>query len=41
MLKCPNITLVPLLPKCPELNPIENVWQFMRGNWLSDRISDT
>ena len=22
-----NITLVPLPPKCPELNPIENVWQ--------------
>jgi hypothetical protein len=22
----PNITLVPLPPKCPELNPIENVW---------------
>jgi hypothetical protein len=26
----PNITLVPLLPKCPELNPVENVWQFIR-----------
>jgi hypothetical protein len=23
----PNITLVPLPPQCPELNPIENVWQ--------------
>ena len=34
----PNITLVPLPPKCPELNPIENVWQYMRANWLSDRI---
>ena len=22
----PNITLVPLPPKCPELNAIENVW---------------
>ena len=32
----PNITLVPLPPKCPELNPIENVWQFMRNNWLSN-----
>jgi hypothetical protein len=20
----PNVTLVPLLPKCPELNPVEN-----------------
>ncbi len=34
----PNITLVPLPAKCPELNPIENVWQYMRANWLSDRI---
>ena len=33
----PNITLVPLPPKCPELNPAENVWQFMRDNWLSNR----
>jgi transposase len=23
----PNITLVPLPPKCPELNPTENIWQ--------------
>ena len=37
----PNITLVPLPPKCPELNPIENVWQYMRANWLSDRIFET
>ena len=29
----PNITLVALPPKCPELNPVENVWQFMRDNW--------
>jgi transposase len=35
-----DITLVPLPPKCPELNPIENVWQYMRANWLSDRIFD-
>ena len=34
----PNITLMPLPPKCPELNPVENVWQFMRDNWLSNRI---
>jgi transposase len=25
-----NISIVPLPPKCPELNPQENVWQFMR-----------
>jgi len=33
-----NITIVPLPPKCPELNPQENVWEFMRDNWLSNRI---
>ena len=33
-----NITLLPLPPKCPELNPAENVWQFIRDNWLSNRI---
>ena len=33
-----NITLLSLPPKCPELNPVENVWQFMRDNWLSNRI---
>ena len=33
-----NITLIPLPPKCPELNPVENVWQFMRDNWLSNRV---
>lgn len=33
-----NITILPLPPKCPELNPAENVWQFMRDNWLSNRI---
>ena len=34
----PYITLVPLPSKCPELNPQENVWQFMRDNWLSNRV---
>ncbi|RYM05610.1 IS630 family transposase, partial [Sphingobium cupriresistens] len=34
----PNITLMPLPPRCPELNPVENVWQFMRDNWLSNRV---
>ena len=33
-----NITLLPLPPKCPELNPVEDVWQFRRDNWLSNRI---
>ena len=33
-----NITLLPLPPKAPELNPVENVWQFMRENRLSNRV---
>ena len=33
-----NITLMPLPPRSPELNPVENIWQFMRDNWLSNRI---
>ena len=38
-LKLPsNISLLPLPPKSPELNPTENVWQYMRDNWLSNRV---
>ena len=33
-----NISIVLLPPKSPELNPTENVWQFMRDNWLSNRV---
>lgn len=33
-----NITLLPLPTKSPELNPVENIWQYMRDNWLSNRI---
>lgn len=33
-----NITLLQLPPKAPELNPVENVWQFLRNNWLSNRV---
>jgi transposase len=31
------ITLVPLPPKSPELNPVENIWQFLRDKWLPTR----
>jgi len=34
----PNITIIAMPPKSPELNPVENVWQFMRDNWLSNRV---
>ena len=33
-----NITLLSLPARAPELNPVENIWQFMRDNWLSDRV---
>ncbi len=33
-----NITLLPLPPRAPELNPVENIWQFLRDNWLSNRV---
>jgi transposase len=33
-----NITLLPLPAKCPELNPVENVWQYLRQNWLSNTV---
>ena len=36
-----NITIIPLPPKCPELNPQEYVWQFIRDNWLSNRVFDS
>jgi putative transposase len=33
-----NVTLLPLPPRSPELNPVENVWQYLRENWLSNRV---
>lgn len=33
-----NITIVLLPAKSPELNPVENTWQFVRQNWLSNRV---
>jgi transposase len=36
-----NLTLLPLPPYSPELNPVENVWQYLRANWLSNRIFET
>ena len=39
VLKVPsNISLMPLPPRAPELNGQENIWQFMRQNWLSNRV---
>jgi len=36
-----NITILPLPPRAPELNPTENLWQFMRDNWLSNSSSNS
>jgi hypothetical protein len=30
-----NVSLLPLPPYAPELNPVENVWQYLRQNDLS------
>ena len=26
--------------RAPELNPVENIWQYIRSNWLSNRVFD-
>ena len=33
-----NISLLHLPPYSPELNPVENIWQYLRQNYLSNRI---
>ena len=33
-----NLTLLPLPPKSPEVNPVENVWEHLRQNQLSLRV---
>ena len=38
-LKVPaNITLVPLPPASPEFNAQENIWQYLRQTYLSNRV---
>ena len=36
-----NITLMRLPAYSPELNPIENVWEYLRGNQLSNTVYET
>ena len=36
----PTITLVPLPPYSPELNPVERVWLYLRERFLSHRVLD-
>ena len=41
-LKVPeNISLLSLPPYSPELNPVENIWQFLKQNFLSNRVFDS
>ncbi len=36
-----NMTLIFLPSRSPELNPVENVWQYLRANWFSNRVFET
>jgi len=36
-----NISLLPLQPHSPELNPVENIWQFQHQNDLCNRVFET
>jgi hypothetical protein len=36
-----NITILPLPSYAPELNPMENVWGYLRGNKLSRLVWDS
>jgi len=36
-----NITIILLPSRSPELNPVENIWQYLRANWLSNRVFNT
>ena len=36
-----NITLLELPPYAPELNPVENVWQYLRANKLAITVFDS
>jgi len=39
---CPsNITLISLPPYSPELNPVENLWHYLRSHHWSNRKYDT
>lgn len=33
-----NMALLHLPPYSPELNPVENLWQYLRQNFLSNRV---
>ena len=36
-----NITLLHLPPYSPELNPVENIWEYLRANKLANTVFET
>ena len=36
-----NITPIFLPSRAPELNPVEDIWQYRRANWPSNRVFAT
>ena len=36
-----NLTPILLPSRSPELNPVENIWQYLRANYLSNRVFET
>jgi transposase len=36
-----NVTLLYLPPKSPELNPVENLWHYLRSHYWSNRLYET
>lgn len=36
-----NLTLIFLPSRSPELNPVENIWQYLRDNWLSTTVFES
>lgn len=37
----PNITVLYLPPYCPELNPVERLWLYVKANTIRNRIYDS
>ena len=35
-----NVTVIELPPRAPELNPVENLWHFLRDHYWSNRAYD-
>ena len=36
-----NLSLLTLPPYSPELNPVENIWQYLRANWFAISVLDS